>query len=64
MHFTNQTVRGKELGSKDRPGSIVTETLKNGILIPIAASKESHFNVGFQYISFIKFSLTHQKLRA
>ena len=50
--------------SKERPGSIVTKTLKNGILIPIATSKESHFNAGFKYISFIKFSLTHQKLRA
>ena len=50
--------------SKERPGSIVTKTLKNGILIPIAISKESHFNAGFKYISFIKFSLTHQKLRA
>ena len=50
--------------SKERPGSIVTKTLKNGILIPIATSKESHFNAGFKYISFMKFSLTHQKLRA
>ena len=49
---------------KGRPGSIVTKTLKNGILIPIATSKESHFNADFKYISFIKFSLTHQKLRA
>ena len=49
--------------SKERPGSIETKTLKNGILIPIATSKESHFNAGFKYISFIKFSLTHQKLR-
>ena len=50
--------------SKERPGSIVTKTLKNGILIPIAISKESHFNAGFKYISFIKFSPTYQKLRA
>ena len=50
--------------NKERPGSIVTETLKNGILIPIATSKVSHFNADFKYISFIKFSLTHQKLRA
>ena len=49
--------------SKERPGSIVTKTLKNGILIPIPTSKESHFNADFKYISFIKFSLTHQKLR-
>jgi len=40
--------------SKERPGSIVTKTLKNG----------SHFNADFKYISFIKFSLTHQELRA
>jgi len=50
--------------SKERAGSIVTKTLKNGMLIPIARSKESHFNSGFKYISLIKFSLTHQKLRA
>ena len=47
--------------SKERFGSIVTETLKNGILIPIATSKESYFNVDFKYISFIRFF--HQKLR-
>ena len=46
--------------SKERPGSIETKTLKNGILIPIATSKELHFNPDFKYISFIKFSLTHQ----
>ena len=50
--------------SKERPSSIETKTLKNGILIPIATSKESHFNADFKYISFIKLSLTHQKLRA
>ena len=50
--------------SKERPGSIETKTLKNRILITIAKSKESHFNADFKYISFIKFSLTHQKLRA
>jgi len=50
--------------SEERPGSIVTKTLKNGILIPKSTSKESHFNTDFKYISFIKFSLTHQKLRA
>ena len=55
-----QTVRGNEL----LPGSRVTKTLKNGILIPIATSKELHFNADFKYVSFIKFSLTHQKLRA
>ena len=50
--------------SKERPGSIVTKTLKNGILIPIATSKELHFNADFKYTSFIKFSRTHQQLRA
>ena len=50
--------------SKERPGSIVTKTLKNRILIPIATSKELHFNADFKYISFIKFSLTNQKLQA
>ena len=49
---------------KERPGSIETKTLINGILIPIATSKESHFNADFKYISFIKFNITHQKLRA
>ena len=49
--------------SKERPGSMVTKTQKNGILIPIATSKESHFNADFKYISFIKFSLTYQKLK-
>ena len=50
--------------SKERSGSIVTKTLENLILISIATSKESHFNADFKYISFIKFSLSHQKLRA
>ena len=50
--------------SKERPGSKVTETLKNGILIPIVTSKESNFYADFKYISFIKFSLTNQMLRA
>ena len=50
--------------SKERPGSIVTETLKNGILIPIVPSKEWYFNADFKYISFIKISFTNQKLRA
>ena len=48
--------------SKERPGSIVTKTLKNRILIPIVKAKGSNFN--FKYISLIKFSLTYQKLRA
>ena len=39
--------------SKERPGSIVTETLKNGILILIVTSKELHFNADFKYTSFI-----------
>ena len=58
-----QTVRGNELfdSSMERPGSIVTKTLKNGFLIPIVTSKESKFNADFQYISFI--SITYQKLR-
>ena len=47
--------------SKERPGSIVTKSLKNEILILIVTSKELHFNADFKYISFIKFSLTHQK---
>ena len=46
--------------SKERPGSMVTETLKNGILIPIVTSKELYFNADFQYINIIKFGLTHQ----
>ena len=50
--------------SKERPGSIVTETLKNGILIPLVISKELHFNAEFKYLSFIKISNTLQKLRA
>ena len=50
--------------SKEQPGSIVIETIKNGILIPIVTSKELNFNADFKYINFIKISLTHQKLRA
>ena len=59
-----QTIMGVELimakvfrktnCSKERPGSIATETLKNGILILVDISKESHFNADFKYISFIK----------
>ena len=59
---TDQTVFDNR-SSKERPGSIVTISLKNGVLIPIAKSKESHFNADIRYISFIKFNLTHQKLR-
>ena len=43
---------------------MVTETLENKVLIPIDKSKESDFNADFKHISFIKFSLTNQKLRA
>ena len=50
--------------SKERPGSIVNETLKNGILMIKDTSKESDLHADFKYISFIKFSLCHQKLRA
>ena len=50
--------------SKEWPGSIVTKALKNWILISIATSKELNFNADYKYISFIKFSHTHQKLRA
>ena len=50
--------------SKERSDSIVTKTLKNWTLISIATSKESNFNADFKYISFIKFSHSHQKLRA
>ena len=50
--------------SKERPGSIVNETLKNGILMLKDALKKLDFHADFKYISFIKFSLCHQKLRA
>ena len=50
--------------SKEQPSSIVNETLKNGILMLKYTSKESDFHADFKYISFIKFSLCHQKLRA
>ena len=49
--------------SKERPGSIVTKNLKNGSLIPIVTSKESHLMLILNII-FIKFSLTHQNLPA
>ena len=48
--------------SKEQPGSMVTKALKDRILIPIVKSKELQFNVDFQYISFINFSLTYKKL--
>ena len=50
--------------SKEQPGSIVNETLKNGTLMLKATSKESDFHADSKYISLIKFSLGHQKLRA
>ena len=50
--------------SKERSGSIVNETLKHGILILIDASKKSNFYADFKYISFIKFLVTYDKLRA
>jgi hypothetical protein len=43
---------------------MVTETLKNGIFIPIDTSKESDFNTDFKCISLFEFSFTHQKLCA
>ena len=46
--------------SKEQPGSIVTKTIKNGILIPIATSKESHFNADFKYIIFTVLVFTVQ----
>ena len=46
---------------QEQSGSIVTETLTNGILIRIDTSKESDFYPDFKHTSFIKFSLTHQK---
>jgi len=49
---------------KERPGSIVIETLKNTILMPIDISKELAFYADSEYVSLIKFSLTHQKLLA
>ena len=55
-HFVVTTV------SKERPSSIVAETLKHGILMPIDISKELDFYADFK--RFIKFSLTHQRLQA
>ena len=49
---------------KERPGSIVNETLKNEILILKYTSKESEFHADFKCISFSKFSVCHQKLQA
>ena len=47
-----------------KPGSIVNENLKNGILGLKDTSKESNFYADSKYISFIKFNLCHQKLQA
>ena len=44
--------------SKERPGTIVNETLKNRISMLKDISKESCFYADFKYISFIKFSLS------
>ena len=43
---------------------MVIETLENGFLIPIDTSKELDFNAELKYITFIKFSPTHEKLSA
>ena len=50
--------------SKERPSSIVNQTLKNGILILKDRSKESDFDADFKYIIFIKLNLTYQQLRS
>ena len=50
--------------SKGRPGSIVDETLKTKFLMLKDTSKELNFHADSKYLSFIKFSLCHQKLRA
>ena len=42
--------------SKERPGPIVTETLKNGILILIIASKELLFYANSKYMFIFCFS--------
>ena len=48
----------------ERPGSIVTKTLKNGIVIPIDITKELDFYTNFEYISLNEFSPIYQRLRA
>ena len=62
-HITNP-YNIKRTVSKERPGSVITKTLENRILIPIDTSKELDFYADFKYIGFIRFSLNHQKLRA
>ena len=44
--------------SKERPGSIVNKTLKNGTSMLKDISKELDFYADFKYVSFIKFSLS------
>ena len=59
----NQTVHGKRTVSKELPGSIVTESLKNRILIPIDISKELAYYADAKYISSINFSHTWENFR-
>ena len=53
----DQTVSGNE--AYGVTGSIVTETLKNEILIPIDISKELNYYSDFKYVGFIKFCFTN-----
>ena len=46
----------------ERLGSIVTEILKNGILVSIDTLKEFTFSSYSKHIRYIKFGVTHQKL--
>ena len=50
--------------SRERPSSIMTETLKNNFFIAIVTSKGWNFDADFEYINFIKFKFAHQQLRA
>ena len=45
--------------SKERSGSMVTETKKNVIFSQVYTPKELDFYAGFEKISFIKFSFTN-----
>ena len=54
----------KQTVSLERCGSTVTETLENGTLIPIDISKKSTYYDDSNIVSFIKFSVTHQRLQA
>ena len=47
--------------SKEQPGSIINETLKNEIFMLKDTSKELNFHAYFKYINFIKFSLLSSK---